>query len=819
MGKSRKKAQETQKAEPKFKVGDKVCINNPSYGLHGKEIRIREVFPPGGQDTIVKYLDESGHLVLREEDLVLVDEETQKGMALEPTLKVGDLVRIHHAFQDGHLKAGRITEIVAGTYRVRGTLWNEEQLGKIETLKKEAFELGQEVVVKTEASDVHGGMSGPVEDIDFEEGAFTYLVGGEWWDEADLAAAEQEAGGVAKAGGASYQVEWWAPAKIRPNIRNPRTFRRDKEYEELLESARQIGVFTPVIITPAGLIIAGERRWRACGELGLATMPVIVRGDLDEHAATVITITENLQRSNITPLEEAKGIAGLLAEGFTLEQAATQLGKSPSFVARRASLTRLHQGIAAAIGGENPKLDLTRWGAAQMEMLARLPAEVQAEVFGKLEGRQQHWDRPDAWAPKQLGDFLASYFHLLAHAGWPKGVAIGGIQPCAACDARSSCQPELFEETPMTEEELDGDDFDEDDYDDDGEPIPGKAAAKAIAKRKSDPDDTCLNAACWKAKGEAWIAGREAELRGQHADLVLVASNHSHGRNDVIESWQYSKAAKGTADARAALDVATGELTYVKLSESGRRDAAAQTGEKTGKSVAEKKAQWDKLRQRIVMDLLAEELKAVVPGQVPGFDPRRSLAVIAEFGLPHSLTYHCNGSWGAVAKRLDLPTPDIWRELADCVVEVLGKRLHNYSDEPPWKEAQAVAEFYAIDLDELARQAAEQKPYPKSWRAAAELMESKRLAREEKKKGGKSGKEPVKAAKKGKKAGKKGKGGQKAEPGTCIHCGCTDEHACDEGCYWVNEAETVCSNPECLAKEEAAGNIHMDEDVLEDDEA
>ena len=119
-------------------------------------------------------------------------------------------------------------------------------------------------------------------------------------------------------------------ADIRPNPFQPRTNFRDDEIEELKKSLAQNGLLQPITVRPAGAgfeLIAGERRLRAAQLLGWQHISAIVRS-IDDQAALTLALVENLQRSDLNPLEEAEGYQRLATE-FQLshEQIAQVVGK------------------------------------------------------------------------------------------------------------------------------------------------------------------------------------------------------------------------------------------------------------------------------------------------------------------------------------------------------------------------------------------------------------------------------------------------------------------------------------------------------------
>ncbi len=132
---------------------------------------------------------------------------------------------------------------------------------------------------------------------------------------------------------------------IVPNPRQPRQHFDEDSLEELAQSIREVGLLQPLVVRPTAEgtyeLIAGERRWRACQRAGLKTVPVVVRPSGDQ-ASLEMALVENLQRSDITPVESAKAFRRLMQEfGLTQEQVAERVGKSRTAVANTLRLLKL----------------------------------------------------------------------------------------------------------------------------------------------------------------------------------------------------------------------------------------------------------------------------------------------------------------------------------------------------------------------------------------------------------------------------------------------------------------------------------------------
>ncbi|SHF44265.1 chromosome partitioning protein, ParB family [Desulforamulus putei DSM 12395] len=132
---------------------------------------------------------------------------------------------------------------------------------------------------------------------------------------------------------------------IKPNPKQPRLRIDQEKLMELVESIREYGVVQPVVVRaqPGGgyELIAGERRWRACQQLGLEYIPAVVR-EYGELQSAAIALIENLQRENLNPLEEATAYRRLMDEfQLTQDQVSQRVGKSRPQIANMIRLLSL----------------------------------------------------------------------------------------------------------------------------------------------------------------------------------------------------------------------------------------------------------------------------------------------------------------------------------------------------------------------------------------------------------------------------------------------------------------------------------------------
>jgi ParB family transcriptional regulator, chromosome partitioning protein len=137
--------------------------------------------------------------------------------------------------------------------------------------------------------------------------------------------------------------------QIHPNVNQPRRFIDPQALEELTDSVRTRGILQPIIVkrdADGFMIMAGERRYRAAVNAGLRSMPAIVRDDDPNEIALI----ENLQREDLTALEEAEGLGAMVARyGYTHQVLAQLLHKSRPYVSNMLVLTRLPAEVKAEI--------------------------------------------------------------------------------------------------------------------------------------------------------------------------------------------------------------------------------------------------------------------------------------------------------------------------------------------------------------------------------------------------------------------------------------------------------------------------------------
>ncbi|MFI1238956.1 ParB/RepB/Spo0J family partition protein [Nocardia salmonicida] len=187
-------------------------------------------------------------------------------------------------------------------------------------------------------------------------------------------------------GGAVYRE---VPAElIEPNPKQPRQVFEEDALAELVHSIREFGLMQPIVVrrVEPGVdkfqLVMGERRWRACQEAGLATIPAIIR-DTDDGSMLRDALLENIHRVQLNPLEEAAAYQQLLEEfDVTHEELATRIGRSRPVVTNMIRLLKLpipvQRRVAAGVlsaGHARALLGLDAGADAQEELAARIVRE------------------------------------------------------------------------------------------------------------------------------------------------------------------------------------------------------------------------------------------------------------------------------------------------------------------------------------------------------------------------------------------------------------------------------------------------------------
>lgn len=138
-------------------------------------------------------------------------------------------------------------------------------------------------------------------------------------------------------------------SEIEPNRSQPRRDFDENSLSDLAQSISQHGLLQPLLVRPLPIggyqIVAGERRYRACRMAGLTEVPVTIR-ELSDTETMELALIENLQREDLSPIEEALGYKALIDEhGFSQEEVATSVGKSRPAIANSLRILKLPDSV------------------------------------------------------------------------------------------------------------------------------------------------------------------------------------------------------------------------------------------------------------------------------------------------------------------------------------------------------------------------------------------------------------------------------------------------------------------------------------------
>lgn len=160
---------------------------------------------------------------------------------------------------------------------------------------------------------------------------------------------------------------------------NPRKAFDENELAELAQSIKEKGVIQPILVRPVGErfeIVCGERRYRASLLAETETIPACIK-ELSDDDAEELAITENLQRKDVSPMEEAKAFVRLSEKGkYGIETLAAKFGKSQSFIRNRMKLVQLHPAFSNLLEEERINIGVA-------SVLASFSSDIQEDVFSK----------------------------------------------------------------------------------------------------------------------------------------------------------------------------------------------------------------------------------------------------------------------------------------------------------------------------------------------------------------------------------------------------------------------------------------------------
>ena len=436
------------------------------------------------------------------------------------------------------------------------------------------------------------------------------------------------------------------------------------DISELVGSVRQFGIINPVTVRKIGKgheLIAGHRRLAAVRKAGLQTIPAIVV-DCDDRAAAELCVTENLQRIDLSPLEEAEGVRSLLDTGHSRQDIALRLGKSEKWVARRANLNKLCKGVVKLY--EDSESTFSRMPVEGLELIAALPAEAQQRLL---------LSSLPVMAPTlaRIRGAIANEMHDLK--GAPFATA-----DCLECIKRTSVQPDLFEGAD------------------------------------SCPLGRCLDSQCWTRRQKAGLAALVDGIRKEAPGVVIIADDYK--MMDLVaglaSEYAVNECKKSDAGATLAYKVdSDGNAKKVWIRKGrGATSPAAQPA--SAQPTPEQKRMAAVCRR--VHEMIGETLTSDGEQKAKALNPFRRLSledvifVTAVAGTQHSSNYANPSQWDEESVTGGAPRPcDIlWARVAP-VLQARVKFMTVSTCEEQYSEAVIIAErlfdIKEADLDQQVK--------------------------------------------------------------------------------------------------------------------
>ncbi|MBV7255778.1 ParB/RepB/Spo0J family partition protein [Pacificimonas sp. WHA3] len=223
--------------------------------------------------------------------------------------------------------------------------------------------------------------------------------------------------------GGGFRGQMVPISRIKPNAKQPRKRFDETAQGELIESVRRQGLLQPILVRPLDggnfEIVAGERRWRAAQAAQLHDVPIVLR-DLSDSEAFEISLVENIQRQDLSAIEEAEGYRRLTGEfGHKQEEVARLVGKSRSHIANLMRLLELPAAVQAMVDRGEIAMGHARAliGTDEPERLAKEIVEGglnvrDAEVLVKGPGGKINSRRSGAAAQERDADLVELEAHI-----------------------------------------------------------------------------------------------------------------------------------------------------------------------------------------------------------------------------------------------------------------------------------------------------------------------------------------------------------------------------------------------------------------------
>jgi ParB/RepB/Spo0J family partition protein len=451
-------------------------------------------------------------------------------------------------------------------------------------------------------------------------------------------------------------------AALDPNPwnRRPVSPHPDPDDLALTASIARHGVQSNLLVRPAAAagryeVIFGERRLRCAIAAGLIVVPAVVRA-LGDHEARVLTLTENLHRRQLSFLEEADAVAGLVAEHWTLAQVAAELGKPLAWVARRRRLLSLTPAWRR-LAEERQGFTAT-WSAADFEQIAILEPAAQDDLLTTSRHRLER-----CTTARELVQLIRSLTHAVGAFPWKLDDA--ELEPlagaCAACPHRSSHHPGLFDDQPEA-----------------GAPsAPG--APKASRQPRAAPD-RCLDPLCAARKAKLFLDRRVAQLAARHPQVHVLQDGWLPAAvPGALREWQVTEVKKGTPGAQPAVVANGANLGQVRWIEPPAQRPRLPTAPLVPPGLQPLAVRQERLSRRRKVEAIGLLKAALVDHAPPALSLAVRLAIVFGTAQTHaSAAYACDGELPLL-----VPGMDLARERRRMLGVTAPPDLAGASDVPP----------------------------------------------------------------------------------------------------------------------------------------
>lgn len=486
------------------------------------------------------------------------------------------------------------------------------------------------------------------------------------------------------------KIEEIAVSQIAVDGQNSRKIDKKSDVWKSFKESISHGIEIPLIVlkTDDGYkLIAGHRRLAAAKELKLETVPCDVRTMLTDTDMAEIRVIENLQREDLTPIEEGIQIKTLLDssdEDHTVETIAEKLGKSRAWVIRRARLAELHPSIIKDI-----KAGEMNWPIECLVLLACQPQELHQEIVNGF----NHHQVDEAGLQRHLDNRACDL---------SKATFNPEEQGCVACPLRTGATPDLFNEV------------------------------KGLGQ--------CLNEKCFASKAVSDMAIKVQAARAKNAAVKLVSGEYQNPLKehykDVTPAYKYTQAKQTDKKAEQVFNVSTGKMQWVKFAvepeytsnrQKRKLDAA---GKVIPLSMKEKQEGLRKRRVFAVLEKLMGLLKD--SDRLPAVESGTLLNLVAHYGATVGRYFGEFGDGEAIKKAKKVVqaacgTSDIldvmdtvWARLKNPIGDSLKSHAASNIKDEHEANGKIVAGLLGLEWDTLFAQAVIDLPEPKSWSAKAD---------------------------------------------------------------------------------------------------